>query len=223
MVALVLLGLGASSWLAWNLERAGTVSFWVYVIAPTLVVAVVALARAVRDGEAFEMVRPEWGDATRGILSAVLLLGATVACLHVMAPTGSPRESWVARIYLQLGDPRWLRAHNGLIGAAILVAAAAEEIVWRGLVTRLIAERVGSRSAWVWAALCYALAQVPTAWALRDPEAGLNPMLILGALGLGLVWGGMARWTRRLAPSVLSHAGFTWCVVMLFRLWGAGV
>ena len=82
----------------------------------------------------------------------------------------------------------------------VLLAAAAEEIVWRGLVTRLIAERVGSRWAWAWAAIPYALAHVPTAWSLRDPEAGLNPLLILGALGLGLVWGGLARSQRRIAP-----------------------
>jgi len=73
--------------------------------------------------------------------------------------------------------------------AAIVVAATAEEIVWRGLVTRLVAEAVGSRTAWIWAAVLYALAQAPTIWLLRDPVAGANPLVVFAALALGLVWG----------------------------------
>ncbi len=222
-VASIVALLAAGQWFAFGLERAGSTWFWAYAIAPTAVVALVALVRAARDGELVELVRPEWGDATRGILSAALLLGGAVAFLRVVAPAGSSRESWMARIYLQLGDPGWLRAHTGLVALLVLVAATAEEVVWRGLVTRLIAERVGSRFAWIWAAVPCALAQVPTAWTLRDPEAGLNPLLIAGALALGLVWGAMARWTRRLTPSILSHAAFDWCVIMLFRLWGTSV
>jgi len=223
-IVAIVVALGTASWFAFDLDRAGATSFWVLAIAPTGLVAVIALVRAGRDGELAELVRPVWGDATRGIVSAAILLGATVAIVnHALAPPGSVRESWMARIYLQLGDPRWLRSHSGVVALAVLVAAIAEEVVWRGLVTRLIAEQMGSRLAWVWAAFPYALSMLPTAWALRDPEAGLNPMLVLGALGLGLVWGGMARWTRRLTPSILSHAAFDWCVIMLFRLWGSGV
>jgi len=222
-IAATVLVAGAGSKLAFDLDRAGSLSFWAYAIVPTLVVAIVACVRAGRDGELVDLLRPEWGDATRGIMSAALLLAGAVAVIHLVAPVGSPRESWTARLYLQLGDPRWLRAHMALVTTFLVVAAAAEEIVWRGLVTRLIAEKVGSRFAWVWAALPYSLAMVPTAWALRDPVAGLNPLLILGALGLGLVWGGIARFSGRLTPSILSHAAFDWCVIMMFRLWGSGV
>jgi membrane protease YdiL (CAAX protease family) len=222
-VALVVAWVGLGSWLAWSVERAGSLSFWLYAIGPTLVVAAFALFRAYRDGEILDWVRPEWGDMTRGIVSAAVLLGASVAFLHTFVPQGSPREGWMARIYLQLGDPQWLRAHNGMMAGVLLVAAFGEEVTWRGFVARLIAERVGSRFAWMWAAFPYALSLLPTAWALRDPEAGLNPCLLLAALFFGLVWGGMARWTRRLAPSVLSHAGFDWCVLMIFRLWGSGL
>ncbi len=215
--------LGAASWLAFDEERAGALSFWALAVGPTVLVAAYALVRALRDGELFDLVRPEWGDATRGILSAALLLGAAVVAQRTIAPAGTPRDAWTARIYLQLGDPGWLRGHTGLVALLVVIAAAAEEVVWRGLVTRLIAEQVGSRFAWIWAAFAYALALTPTAWALRDPGAGLNPLLVVAALGLGLVWGGMARLTRRIFPGVLSHAAFDWCVIMLFRLWGSGV
>jgi membrane protease YdiL (CAAX protease family) len=221
-VAAIVVFTGAGSRLAFDLDRAGGPAFWGFAIGPTLVVAVIALVRAARDGDLAHMVRPEWGDATRGILSAALLLGAAVAFSHVVTPEGSPRSSWMARVYLQLGDPGWLRAHTGMVAGVLLVAAAGEEIVWRGLVTQLLAERVGSRFAWAWATIPYALSLSPTVWTLRDPEAGLNPLLVLAALGLGLVWGGMARWTKRLPPSILSHAAFDWCVIVLFRLWGSG-
>jgi len=222
-IAAIVVVVGVTRRLAFDLDRAGATSFWLYAIVPVVLLAVIALVRAARDGEVAELIRPGWGDATHGILSATLLFGVTLAVVRTVAPVGSARESWVARIYLQLGDPGWLRANMGMVAAFIVVAAAAEEIVWRGLVTRLIAERVGSRFAWVWAAIPCALAEVPTAWALRDPEAGLNPMLIVAAVGLGLAWGALARWRRRLAPSILSHVAFDWCVVMLFRLWGSGV
>jgi membrane protease YdiL (CAAX protease family) len=223
MVAGVVAIVGAGQWLAFDLDRAGGVSFWAWAIGPTALVAVYALVRAHRDGDLEQLVRPAWGDTTRGILSAAMLVAAAIAFVHVVAPAGSARESWTARLYLQLGDPRWLRGHASLVTALVVTAAAAEELVWRGLVPSLLAERVGSRTAWAWAAVAYALAQLPTLVALRDPEAGLNPLLVLAALGLGLVWGGMARFSRRIAPSVLSHAAFDLAVILLFRLWGSGI
>ena len=91
--------------------------------------------------------------------------------------------------------------------------------MWRGAVTHLLAERVGSRVAWIYAAGFNALALVPTAWALRA-GGGLNPMLVIAAAGGALVWGGMARAFGNLAPSILAHALFDWAVVMMFPLWG---
>ncbi len=218
-VAGVVLLTGAGAVLAFDLDRAGERSFWAFAVGPTAVVALFALARAARDGD-LSSLRPAWGDATWGLASAGALLAAATLCVPVLAPIGSPRESWLARLYLQIGDPRWLHAHTGLVALLVLAAAAAEEIVWRGLVTELIAERVGSRTAWAWASIPYALSLVPTAWALRDPEAGMNPLLVVGALGLGLAWGAIARFTRRLVPGVLSHAAFDLGVIVFFRLWG---
>jgi membrane protease YdiL (CAAX protease family) len=208
---------------AFSVERAGTVWFWTLAAAPSIVVGAFALMRAHRDGELAGWLKPVWGDPTRGILSAILLVGAGLAFVHVVAPSGSPRESWMARLYLQFGDPSSLRAHAVPVAVAVVVAAASEEVVWRGLVTRQIAESVGSRTAWLWAAVLYALAQTPTLWQLRDPVAGINPVLVLAALALGLVWGAMARRFGRLMPGILSHAAFDWCVIMVFRLWGPGV
>lgn len=221
-IASIVVLIGAGMQLAFGWDRGGAGPFWLGAIGPVVLVAAYALLRAARDGVLAQMVRPVWGDATRGIGSAALLVAAAMALVHVIAPVASPRVAWTARVYLVLGDPRWLRVHASTVAGVVLLVAAAEEIVWRGLVTRLIAERAGSRHAWVWAAVAYALAQVPTMWALRDPEAGLNPLIVLAALGCGLAWGAMARWTGRLIPSFLSHMAFDWCVIMVFPLWGFG-
>jgi len=219
-VAVIVGVVAAASYHGFQVERAGTVGFWLWVGTPLVVLATLGAARAYRDGELRGWLRPIWGDATRGLVSAAALVLAAIAFVHVVAPVGTSRESWIARIYLQLGDPTMLHKKAALLAVAVFTVVAAEEILWRGLVTTLLAEKIGSRSAWIVSALLYALASVPTAWALRDPEAGLNPMLPIASLGVGLVWGGMGRVTGRLTPAILSHAAFDWCVIVVFRLWG---
>ena len=222
-MALVVLAVGAASYFGFQVERAGTKGFWLLAGAPLVAIALLGALRAYRDGELRGWLRPIWGDPTRGLLSAVALVLAAIGFVHLVAPVGSARESWMARIYLQFGDPGTLHSHAVVVAFAIFVVVVAEEIVWRGLVTTLLAERIGSRHAWIASALLYALAIVPTAWALRDPVAGLNPMLPLASLAVGLVWGGMGRMTGRLVPAILSHVAFDWCVVMMFRLWGPSI
>ncbi len=214
---------GASSYFAFQLERAGLLSFVVIACVPTTVLAVLGGWRAQRDGELRDWVRPSWGDFTAGFLATLVLFAASYGASKLLAPTGSDHESWLARLYLQLGNPMILRANAPLVAGSLIVMAAADEVLWRGFVTRLIAERVGSRTAWLYAIVPYALAQVPTMWALRDPVAGLNPVLPIAAVGGGIVWGLLARQQGRLVPGIISHALFNWCVLMMFRLWGPSV
>jgi membrane protease YdiL (CAAX protease family) len=210
---------GASSYLAFAPDRSGTVAFWALTVGPSVALAIAAAAWAHREGFLAEWLSPRWGDFTRGALGAVGLFVAAWGVTRAIAPVGSPREIWLVSLYGQLGDPHVLQAHAPLVALAVGLAALAEEIVWRGTVTQLLAERVGSRAAWVWAAGFYALALLPTAWALRA-GSGLNPLLFIAAAGGGLVWGGMARVFGSLAPSILAHALFDWAVLMMFPLWG---
>jgi len=215
IVALV----GTASYLAFRSERAGEWSFWALAAGPIVGLAPIALWRARRDGDLAPWMRPKAGDFSIGFVSAALLFLGAYAFSKLVTPNGSPRAIWLARIYLQLGDPSVLRAHPiALIGGLVAVAAA-EEIVWRGLATSLLADVIGSRWAWVASAALYALANVPTMWALAAPS-GPNPILPLAALGAGLVWSGMARRLDRLTPGIVSHALFDWCIVVIFRLWG---
>ncbi|HWL88802.1 MAG TPA: type II CAAX endopeptidase family protein [Polyangiaceae bacterium] len=220
----VVLAVGVPAFFGWQIQRAGSLGFWLLVIVPTVVVAAGAVIRAHRDGELRDWVKPRWGDATAGVLGGLVLSGAAYLFTRTVAPLHSPREAWLARLYLQIGDPTELRQQTTLVAAVLIVASVAEELVWRGLVTTLLAERWGSRAAWLVSALLYALAHLPAAWALADAHAGPNWLLPAGALGAGLVWGAMVRLKGgSLAPAMIAHALFDWVIVMTFRLWGAGL
>ena len=215
---------GVASYLGFQLERAGLISFVVIVSVPTIVLAVAGGWRAQRDGELVDWIRPSWGDFTVGFLATLVLFTASYGATKLLAPTGSDHESWLARLYLQLGNPMILRARPLYVASTLIVMAIADEVLWRGVVTRLIAERVGSRTAWLYAIIPYALTQVPTMWALRDPVAGLNPVLPIAAVGGAFVWGALARQQQgRLVPGIVSHALLTWSLLMMFRLWGPSV
>jgi membrane protease YdiL (CAAX protease family) len=220
-VTVAVVASAASSFVAFSRDRSATVAFWILAGGPTVLLAAVAAVWAKSEDYLWEWLAPKWGDFSRGLLGAAGLFGVAWAFARAVTPVGSPREIWLVSLYSQIGDPRVLQLHAPAVGAAIAVVALAEELLWRGTVTQLIAERMGSRSAWVWSAALYALVYVPTMWALRT-GAGINPLLVVAALAGGLLWGGMARAFGRLAPSILAHALFDWTVLMMFPLWGAG-
>jgi membrane protease YdiL (CAAX protease family) len=220
-IAVSVIATAVASYFAFLPQRSGSLGFWLLAGGPTLLLAALAAAWAHREELLREWLSPRWGDFSRGVASAVLLFGMAWAFARLATPSGSTHEIWLVSLYGQIGDPRVLQSHAPLVAVVIAVLALAEELVWRGMVTQLLADRVGTRTAWVWAAGLYALAYVPTAWSLRGGTGGsLDPVLPLAALGAGLLWGGMSRAFGRLTPGVLAHALFDWAVVMMFPLWG---
>jgi hypothetical protein len=224
-IAVSVLATAVASYFAFSPSSSGGVTFWLLAGGPTLLLAGVAAAWAWREELLREWLAPRWGDFSRGVACALLLFGIADAFSRIVTPVGSPREVWLVSLYGQIGDPRVLQSHAPMVAAAIAAVALAEELVWRGMVTQLLADRMGTRTAWIGAAVLYAAAYVPTMWALRAGGAGgggaLDPVLPVAALGAGLLWGGMARaFGGRLAPGVLAHALFDWAVVMMFPLWG---
>ncbi len=219
----IVLAIAVAAHFAFDLSRAGTSSLFVILGVPNVAIAALGLYRAYDDGSLKRWMSVRSGDFSRGFAAAAMLFGGAYAFMKLVAPPESPRASWLARLYLQLGDPSSLRKNVGAVVLVIIVMAIAEELVWRGLVIALLEELIGSRRAWVWAAVLYSVAHAPTVWALRDPVAGLNPGIVLAALGCGLVWGAMARRFERLLPGMFAHALFDWTVLMMFRLWGPSV
>jgi uncharacterized protein len=236
-LAAIVVAIATGSHFAFQLSRAGQPTFALWIGVPTVLIAIIGAVRAHRDGNLYRRssfdeksggggagwLNVRGGDFTRGFGAAALLFGSAYAFMKVVAPPGSDRESWLARLYLQIGDPTTLRKHVVFVVAVIIVMAVAEELVWRGLVISLLEERVGSSRAWVWAAVLYSIAHVPTIWALSDPVAGLNPVVPAAALAAGLLWGYMARRFERLLPGIFAHVLFDWTVLMMFRLWGPSI
>lgn len=220
LLVAIVLSVGACSYVGFQEKYAGSPTFVLVVAAPTVLFAAVGLYFAHRDGVLGDLLRVRGGDFSRGFIATAVVFAGAWGFTRFFAPVGSDRESWLARLYLQLGAPSMLRARVGSVVAVFIVTALSEEILWRGLVPSLVEERVGSRRAWMVSAGLYALAHLPVAWALRVGDAGLNPVIPLAALGCGLVWGGMARRFGRLWPGIFSHILFDWAAVMMFRFWG---
>ncbi len=206
-----------------NADNEGKLGFLLWTTAPTLLIAVIAIVRAVRRGEVGRWLKPEWGDITRGFLAGLFLFVCAFVFVKITIPPASPHEAWMARIYLALGDTSRLRDHMVLVAIGIVSICAAEEIVWRGLVIDLAADLVGAKRAWIAGGVLYGVAHAGTVFALADDKAGPNPMLMFAALGCGLVWAFMRNTFRRLLPAIVAHALFDWAVVMMFRLWGPSV
>jgi membrane protease YdiL (CAAX protease family) len=199
--------------------RAGQPSFWLGVSLPYLVLTALALHKMWDEGTLLDLLTPRWGDLSIGAVSMMGLLFASWAARKVLSPLGTPRQDWLFRIYFQLGNPEHLQRSTAYT-LLILLICAGEEIVWRGMVLTELTQRFGRRAALPLSALAYGFAMLPTLWLLRDPVAGVNPLLVTAGVGCGLVWSFLAAQLGRLAPVVISHMAFTYFTIVQFRLPG---
>ena len=200
---------------AFDPARAGGAELLVAIGGVYAVLTAVTLVWLRRRGELRASMRPLSGDVAFGGFVAALLYGVAMAA-HLAALRGSAREAWIMRVYLQLGDP----AAEGrvLVGAAVFLIAALEEIVWRGLVMRALEGPLGQLRAWLATSALYALAHLPTLFLLADPTAGPNPLVMAAAFGFGLAWARVVHRAGRLVPAIFAHALFSWAVVS-FPIW----
>ena len=74
-------------------------------------------------------------NLSKGFALAALLYGAALLARRLLTPTGSLREGWIIRFYLQIGEPAVTTAYP--VALAVLLIGACSEIVWRGLVAEL--------------------------------------------------------------------------------------
>ncbi|MBM4358971.1 MAG: CPBP family intramembrane metalloprotease [Deltaproteobacteria bacterium] len=203
---------------AYRFESAGPSTMLPTLGVTNLVLFAGACGFARTQGELREQFAPRRLDLTMGaVVACVLYLAANLVPAALLE--GRAQEGWLWRLYLQLGDASELAPPQ--VGAAIVAIAALEEIVWRGWVMRALRIAHGGRLALVASTLLYALAHLGTAFVLRDVEAGLNPLVVLAALGCGLVWGSLALRFDRVGPSLCAHAIFSWAVA-LFPMWRRG-
>jgi len=217
--ALVLALTAVAMSIATRQDLSGTAYVFIVPAIPYALFTIIAVLRMRKEGTLSERLRPRSGDLAFGaVVTAMLILGA-IAGRTFLAPHGSARVGWLIRLYQQVGDPEALQRHMVGVSLAIVVVTSLEEITWRGLVFPLLEERFGTRTAWPATAVLYATAHLPTMFILRDPFAGPNPLVVIAALGCGLVWGLIVARTGRLPVAMISHALFTLAVAIHFPLW----
>lgn len=216
LVALTFVVVAAAVGFASRRAFAGSMALWLALGAPYLALAALALVKMWRDGTFVDRLKPRWGDLSIGVISAALLLIASWGAREVLAPAGASRNAWLLHIYILLGSPNRIQDSVVWTGLVLLVPLLSE-IAWRGMVLDALNERFGARRGWLLAALAYTLAIVPSAFTLADPTAGLNPLLVVGALGCGLVWSLIASKMGRLPAVIISHVAFVYFSVVQFR------
>lgn len=215
-ILLVVLAVALANAFAFRLDVAGSWKFWAGLGLPYAALAAFALYKLWDDGTLLDVLRPRWGDFSIGFVTAAVLLAGSWAARSVLVPTGTPRHLWFLRVYAQVGDADTVQ-RSLVLTLVLLGIALCEELTWRGFVLPAAEERFGPRSGWLVAALAYALAHLPTVFTLVDPVAGPNPLLLIAALGAGLVWTFTAKMTRRLPPVIVSHLAFSYFSVVQFR------
>lgn len=204
---------------AFQPDHAGDARFWWGIGLPYAILTAVALYKMWDDGTLVDYLMPKWGDLSIGLVTAAGLLLCSFAARSLLAPDMTPRQAWLARIYLQLGDPDVIQ-RSMFMTALVIAIAVSEEIVWRGMVLSDLSERLGDRRGWIATAFLYGVGSLPTLYTLRVPIAGLNPLLVTAAFGCGLVWTFTAARVGRIAPVAFSHAFFTYLSAVQFRLPG---
>jgi membrane protease YdiL (CAAX protease family) len=217
LLALTVTAIGAcATFFAFQPDRAGSRSILLILGGPYLLLSAVTCLWLHWRGELRQRLAPAGGDVTKGFLLAVALYGGAVLAHRLLTAKGTPREWWIIRAYVQVGDPTL--ASVWLVGLAVLLIAASEEVVWRGLVMGSLGSACGATRAWLLTTVLYAASYAPTVLLLRDEFAGPNPLIVGAALVGGLVWGFVAARTGRLMPMVFAHALATWAVVQ-YPVW----
>ena len=182
----------------------------------SLLLGIIALLVLWKTGRLRERLTPKWGDLSIGVVGALALIITTWAGRTILSPRGVPRQAWLAQVYWFLGDTGELE-EKFWIPWLIALAPMLDEIIWRGWLQDQLAVSVGRVRGWLLTSLLYGLQAAPTIVALKDPVAGLNPLLLIMALVAGLLFGFLTHVTNRTAPAMIAHATFAYFILLQFR------
>jgi membrane protease YdiL (CAAX protease family) len=143
--------------------------------------------------------RPSLAQALVGLVAGLSMTLATHALYRLVGPWVPFVTAGTAELYREVGTSRHV------VFALLLVPiAVAEEVVWRGAVQTALAGRFTPPRAVALGAVLYTAAHVPIG----------APVLLLAALGCGLVWGGLRAATGSLFAPIVAHV--LWDEVLLF-------
>ena len=168
---------------------------WIGMTVGMAALGAVALAfRAVRSRLRLTPVR-----ILAGLASGAALYGLTRLALLGLSAAW---PDWPAHARALLS---WKGGHGpAFLLPTLVLIVVAEEVVWRGLATRFFAERWGRAAGILAGAALYAAAHAAT----------LNPLLLVAAVVLGVVWGWLFLATDDLVLPSACHLG--WDLLLLF-------
>ncbi len=179
-----------------------TGNFWVKIAVSAAILGIISLwmMGAVRE----QLLHIKKRHISLGIASAVILYGIFWLGKWILTSLYAAAPSEIGSLYArrEVLSP-WLIAP-----LLLLVTGPAEEIYWRGLLQRVLVQRIGPMSGLLLAALGYALVHIWT----------LNTSLLLAAFTAGLIWGWIYLVERSLVPVIISHALWSVTIFVLLPL-----
>ena len=179
---------------------------WLWVLA-TLLVAATAYRLARSSEHRPLLFKLGKGDFSIG---AIIGGGLVAAAMLIVPKLGEPLEAklWAASLYAAI-EPL---GSQWKFGAFVLLAATAEELLWRGSLIPQFNEIFGKRRGWWLGAIAQGLLYIPTLWSMRIQGGALNPLLVAGAVGTAIIWGYLSVKNGRLSTAIVSHACFSYFV-----------
>jgi membrane protease YdiL (CAAX protease family) len=134
-----------------------------------------------------------------GLIGGAALYGITLLAIRFLPGLWPGWEGSARTLY------SWKEGHSPLfMTLTLILIVTAEEMLWRGVVTRYLIERCGRMPGIACGSAIYALAH----W------AAFNPLLIIAALGCGFFWSWLYSATDDLVAPTASH--LLWDLLLLF-------
>ncbi|MES1210266.1 MAG: CPBP family intramembrane glutamic endopeptidase [Pseudomonadota bacterium] len=152
------------------------------------------------DGQALRpLFRPGAVAIIAGLVTGAAMTLATYALYPLVSYVSAALARDTAHLYANLNASSHLWLSLVLVPVVI-----GEEVVWRGVVYGALARRLGPIAAVLVGAPLYALAHAAVG----------SPVLVLAALGCGLIWGGLRATTASLLAPLVAH--LLWDEIVLF-------
>jgi len=154
---------------------------------------------ATRWQELREMLRPHPTPILVGLAAGLLMALVTHLFYGPISALAPFVKTGTAQLYLENASRPRLA-----FGLLLVPIAIAEEVVWRGAVQSALTARFGTPVAILAGTALYAVCHAPIG----------SPVLIMAALGCGLVWGALRATTAGLVAPILAH--LLWDEILLF-------
>jgi len=136
-----------------------------------------------------------------GLIGGVALYGITLPAIRLLRVLWPGWEGSARTLY------SWKEGHTPLfVALTLILIVTAEEMLWRGVLTRYLIERCGRMPGIACGSAIYALAH----W------AAFNPLILIAAFGCGFFWSWLYSATDDLVAPIASHLFWDLMLIFLF-------